>query len=541
MDGTGNILSYSDMISRTKAISEALQDAGIGPGSRVLVFQQAASDWVCSMLAIMRIGGIYVPLDIRNPMPRLAAVAQDCEPRAVLVDASTLDDAPKLDVAYANIIDVSALRRRTLTHVANCARKDSPAAILYTSGSTGIPKGIMVSHKGLRNEIEGYTKTWKLGAERVLQQSALTFNHSSDQIYTGLVNGGMVYIVSNSQRGDPLEITKILQENSITYTKATPSEYLMWMEFGAESLRQASNWRFAFGGGEPLTTTVTNGFANLGLPELQFFNSYGPTEISISSHKMEIAYLEKETLSNMGRIPCGYSLPNYHTYIVDEQLRHLPAGMPGEACIGGAGVSLGYLNNPQLTDQQFVPNPYATPEYITNGWTRMYRTSDIAHLTEDGALVFHSRIEGDTQVKIRGLRIELSDIESNIIAAAGGALKEAVVILHEGDPEFLVAHVVFASHHKVTDKESFLDHLLSHLPIPQYMIPVLAIPPEKLPLTSHSKVDRRTIKDMPLPKRAGNSHEDTEAEMTETMLQLKRVWRDVLGTYSEKVDHKAFF
>ena len=533
MDGTGKVLTYSDMVSRIEAIGETLQNAGVGAGSRVLVFQQPAADWTCSMLAIMRIGAIYVPLDLRNPMVRMAAVAQDCEPSAILVDATTLDDASQLEAADASIINASGLAHGASTHIANRAQPDSPAAILYTSGSTGAPKGIVVTHAGLRNEIEGYTKTWGLGAERVLQQSAFTFNHSSDQMYTGLVNGGMVYIVPAEKRGDPLEITKIVQQQSITYTKATPSEYSLWMQYGGATLRQASSWRFAFGGGEALTSIVTQEFADLDLHQLHFFNSYGPTEISISSHKMEIPYREKEAVEDMGRIPCGYSLPNYYTYVVDEQLRPVPVGMPGEVCLGGAGVSLGYLNNQELTSQHFVPNPFATPEDVARGWTRMYRTGDIGHLREDGAMVFHSRMAGDAQVKIRGLRIELSDIESNIVSTAGGALREAVVTLREGDPAFLVAHVVFAPQHDIQDKKAFLEHLLSHLPIPQYMVPVMAIPLDKFPLSNHSKVDRKAVQNMALPERVESAREDIE--LTQTTVQLKRVWRDVLGKNTEKL------
>ncbi|KAJ5692060.1 hybrid PKS-NRPS biosynthetic cluster [Penicillium macrosclerotiorum] len=522
-DDSGKDMSYTDMINRVEAIGEILGNCGIQPGARVLVFQQATADWICSMLAIMRIGCVYVPLDLRNPLPRLATVAVDCDASAILTDSSTTQDVPQLNVPNARIIDVSRLGPRPSAPVSNSARSDSVAAILYTSGSTGTPKGIVVMHSGLRNEIEGYTKTWGLGAECVLQQSSFTFNHSSDQIYTGLVNGGTVYIVPWSKRGDPLEITKLVRQQGITYTKATPSEYSLWMQFGAENLRQASSWKFAFGGGEPLAAAVTSQFNKLDLPRLRFFNSYGPTEISISSHKMEINYREQP---GEGRIPCGYSLPNYVTYVLDEQLKPVPAGIPGEIYIGGAGVSLGYLNNKKLTDMHFIHNPFATPDHVSAGWTRMYRTGDIGHLQEDGAMVFHSRIAGDAQVKIRGLRIELSDIESNIIRESAGALGDAVVTLRGSDPEFLVVHVVFSPHHEVTDEEGFLQSLLSHLPLPQYMIPVLAIPLEKFPLTNHSKVDRKSIQSLPLPERKMTTED--EEELTQTMEQLKRVWLDVL-------------
>ena len=534
MDGHNNTFTYSDMINKIEAISEALQKAGVVAGSRVLVYEQPAVYWPCSMLAIMRLGAVYVPLDLRNPVTRLAAVAKDCEPTAILVDATTVDEAPQLEAPNARIIDVTKLPAKASSHITNIAEKDKPAAILYTSGSTGTPKGIVVTHAGLRNEIEGYTKMWGLKAERVLQQSSYTFNHSSDQMYTGLVNGGMVYTVPAEQRGDPVSITKIVQEQKISYTKATPSEYSLWMQFGGDTLKQATSWRFAFGGGESLTSLVTNEFADLGLSELRFFNSYGPTEISISSHKMEIPYREKETVEAMARIPCGYSLPNYHTYIVDEQLQSVPVGMPGEICLGGAGVSQGYLHNEELTNQCFIHNPFATPEDVAQGWTRMYRTGDIAHLQEDGAMVFHSRIAGNAQVKIRGLRIELNDIESNIVLAAGGALREAVVTLREGDSPFLVAHVVFNPLNQVKDKDSYLANLLTQLPIPQYMIPVVAIPLDKFPLSNHSKVDRRAVEAMPLPERVGTVQEE-DTEMTETMLQLKQVWQDVLGKNTKKL------
>lgn len=549
VESTEHVLSYAAMLDRIGVISEALQyHAGVGIGTRVLVFQKAGCDWICSMLAVMIVGGVYVPLDSRNPLSRLAAVAQDCAPGAVLVDSSTSLRAIDLQLpSSAVVIDVSALGRKASVSIQNVAEADALAAILYTSGSTGAPKGIMVTHDGLRNEIEGYTKTWSLGAERTLQQSAFTFNHSLDQIFTGLVNGGTVIIVPDNKRGDPIEVTRMVQNHSVTYTKATPSEYLMWLESNDENLRRASAWRFAFGGGEPLTSVLTQKFASLDLPELRLFNSYGPTEISISSHKMEIAYREPQPDADvaMARIPCGYSLPNYHTYVLDEQLQPLPAGMMGEVYIGGAGVSRGYLNNDSLTAEHFINNPFATPEDVARGWSRMYRTSDIGHLTHNGgALVFHRRIEGDSQVKIRGLRIELSDIEANIIAAADGALREAVVTLREGQADFLVGHVVFTSTYIIkgdAQRAAFLTQLLERLPVPQYMRPVLLVAVDRLPLSGHSKVDRKAALKLPLPAQShfawGAVNDDgttvDDSELTETMVQLRQCWRSVLGEERE--------
>lgn len=412
------------------------------------------------------------------------------------------------------------------------ARPDAPAAILYTSGSTGTPKGIVISHSGLRNYFEGYTKTWKLGAERVLQQSAFTFDFATDQIFTGLVNGGMVYFVKWDARGSPLEVTELIQQQGITYTRATPSEYLLWLQYGAENLNRASEWRFAFAGGESVTNTLIQELANLGHKQMRFFNSYGPAETSVSSCKMEVDYRSLSLKADSTtRIPCGYSLPNYHTYIMDENLQPQPVGMPGEVCIGGAGVSLCYLDNKDLTDRHFIPNPFAKAEDMVQGWTRMYRTGDIGHLDADGALIFRGRKEGDTQVKIRGIRVDLADIETNIVATAKGILQEAVVTLREeGEAQFLVAHVVFTSQFTVSDQETFLERLLSQLPLPQYMVPVVAIPVQGLPLTSHSKVDRKAVKNMSLRRKDSHiNRQDNSTNMTETMQQLKNLWREVVG------------
>ncbi|KAK4500047.1 hypothetical protein PRZ48_008233 [Zasmidium cellare] len=539
VDGIGPDLTYSEMTSRIESIAEALHNAGAAPGMPVLVFQTASSQWICSMLAIMRIGAIYVPLDLRYPLERLAEIANDCQPVAILVDAANEKNVPQLGQPNAQVVNIARVGAvPPSASVANFSQADAPAAILYTSGSTGKSKGIVVTHDGLRNEIEGYTKQWNLGAETTLQQSAYTFNHSSDQIYTGLVNGGTVVTVPWDKRGDPIEVTKILRDNGITYTKATPSEYSLWIQYGSDNLSTAKDWTRAFGGGETLTATHLSEIASLDLPQLRFFNSYGPTEISISCTKMEIDYRKTRSVEE-GTIPCGFPLPNYNKYIVDNNLNPVPIGVPGELCISGPGVSLGYLNNEELTSKSFVDNHFATDADKARGWTRLYRTGDLFHLQEDGAAVFHSRIEGDSQVKIRGLRIELADIEQNLIATAQGALKEAVVLLRPGDPDYLAAFVVFSPRHATDlDKDAFLAQLLRRLPLPQYMIPAVAFPLDKFPLNNHSKVDRKLLKTMPLPERA-LTKPSVNQEWTPALERLRTVWQDVLGNKDLGLDIDA--
>ncbi|KAI1669902.1 Acyl transferase domain containing protein [Pyrenophora tritici-repentis] len=515
-DGYDKKYSYSDMIKRIEAIAEALVNAGVRNGNRVLVFQQATSEWICSLLAIMRIGGVYVPLDLRNPMERLVAQASHCAPAAVLADDDNVKNAPQLAVPV--ILNVSNIPAYPTNPVPNVAESNQPAAILYTSGSTGTPKGIVIQHSGICNQMEGYTKTYQLGAERVLQQSAFTFDFSLDQIFTGLVNGGMLFVVPSDKRGDPLSITEIMWRQSITYTKVTPSEYSMWMQYGHDNLVKASEWRFAFAGGEPLTKAILRQFSSLDLPYLRLSNSYGPAETSIASHKGFIDYRQESLPSQLSEertIACGFSLPSYATYILDENQNPLPVGMPGEVVIGGA---------------VFMPNPYANSFLTANGWTKMHRTGDIGHLQDDGSLVFRNRMAGDTQIKLRGLRINLQDIEQNMVSTARGALKDTIVSLRSGDPEYLVAHVVFSPDTGVEDQALFLEQLLSRLPIPPYMMPVMAVPLERLPVTKHAKVDRKAIANLELPQRTPQADDngDETSEISQTMIQLASIWEDLL-------------
>jgi hybrid polyketide synthase/nonribosomal peptide synthetase ACE1 len=206
----------------------------------------------------------------------------------------------------------------------------------------------------------------------------------------------------------------------------------------------------------------------------------------------------------------------------------LPIGIAGEIVIGGAGVAAGYFNNAALTSTQFVPNPFASAAYMANGWSNMYRTGDYGHFREDGSLVFRHRISSDLQVKIRGLRIELGDIESNIVRAGNGATLEAIVTVHGEDSDFLVAHVVFDTKRDIADKDAFLQNVLQHLPVPRYMVPAMAISIEHLPLNNHSKVDRKAVKALPLPEHIAAP--TLSGELTDTETHLFRLWQDVLST-----------
>ncbi|THC88618.1 hypothetical protein EYZ11_011935 [Aspergillus tanneri] len=525
-DGNGTSITYGALMNRSQAIAATLQKAGVDPGSKVIVFQQPKADWIVSLLAIWRIGCIYVPMDVANPLTRLAAIVETCQPSVILTDATTNPNANSLCAGNALTLNVSDVPADASAIVPDLSQLVQAAVIIYTSGSTGTPKGITVKHEGLRNYIEGSIRMYGMETpQTTLQQSTLSFDISLEQIFTGLATGGSVFMCPLNQRGDPLEITKVMRDEHITYSQATPSEYLMWLQYGMSTLRQCSDWKYAIAGGERLTNTVVKQFAALNLSDVRLINSYGPAEISCGSSFHEIDYRQGE----QGDIPIGSQYPNYSAYVVDRDLKPLPIGIAGEIVIGGAGVAAGYANNAALTSTQFIPNPFASAAYVANGWSKMYRTGDYGHFREDGTLVFRHRISSDLQVKIRGLRIELGDIESNIVLAGDGAILEAIVTVHGEDSDFLVAHVVFDTKRDIADKDAFLQNVLQDLPVPRYMVPAMAIPIEHLPLNNHSKVDRKAVKALPLPEHIATP--TLSSELTDTETQLFRLWQDVLPTH----------
>ena len=523
-DSMGNSLTYSQAAARANAIAAALVGANVVGGYKVAVFQEPTADWICSLLAIFRVGAVYVPLDLRTSLPRLAKIVSQCTPNLILAHNSTIADVPALGAVKTKTIDVSAVPRFNDDPLPNRALPSSPAVILFTSGSTGVPKGIVINHSSLKNQMESYSREWNVAAAAtmVLQQSAFSFDFSIDQIFSALANGGGLFVVSATQRGDPMEITKLMVDEGVTYTSATPSEYLMWTQYGSPNLKSCSRWQYAFAGGEPLPEILVQDIKGLDLAGLHFFNNYGPAEITVASTKMEVPY---NTMVPGELAPAGFMLPNYSVYILDKGLNPLPVGFPGEIVIGGAGVSSGYVNNEALTKAKFIPDIFESSEFKINGWRTMYRTGDRGRLRADGALICEGRIDGDTQVKLRGFRIELGDVESCILQAADGALTDAVVSLRDHDDvQFLVAHVIFAQRFPAEARDSFLRRLPSLLALPQYMCPAKIIALDRLPLTSHLKADRQTIKALPLSAESNA----TDIGLTKAKSPLQYIWQKII-------------
>ncbi|EFR01005.1 lovastatin nonaketide synthase [Nannizzia gypsea CBS 118893] len=516
--------SYREMAGRASDIAGALQATGVKSGSHVAFLQEPTVDWICSMLAVFNLGAVYVPLDCREPAGRLKAILEDCKPDALIFHPPTSNQARAVLPKATAAIDISNIKSHKKT-VASLAHPESPAIILYTSGSTGTPKGVVLSHSNLRNQIEALTYTLKPKEEAVLQQTAITFDLSIIQALLALCNGGSVYVVPQSVRGDAIKISKIMANHRITFSLATPLEYSSWLQFGHKYLEKCTKWKYAGSAGDVLPPKLVREFNGLQGVNAQLINLYGPAETAVATMTGPL------TEDSVPNVPVGKTIPNCSIYIVDEDLKPVPVGISGEICIGGSSVGLGYLNNAELTKARFVPNPFASQEYRANGWVTMHRTGDRGRFDADGSLRFEQRI-GNTLIKLRGFRIEVEEIENVILKEAGGDLEEVVVSVRgDGENRFLMAHVVFSPTTAVAQHEAsqraWMKQLQASLPLPVHARPAVILPLDSIPINLHSKVDRIAVASLELPELL-NFDGPASSELTDSQKKLKSIWDQAL-------------
>ncbi|RAL11483.1 lovastatin nonaketide synthase [Aspergillus homomorphus CBS 101889] len=522
-DGNGVALTYKEMGARIDCITNMLLSSGIQQGTVVGVFQEPSADWICSMLAILRAGCVYLPLDLRNSIPRLASIVKAAQPLIMLTDHTTTDKVALIGAGYATEVLLSSTDTSKWAGVSrNCAERDAPAVMLFTSGTTGEPKGIIMKNQNLIANAEANSHIYGATPDLVvLQQSAFSFDFSLDQTLAALTNGGCLYVVPARYRGDPMEISKIMLDEKVTYTSSTPSEYDMWLRYAADTLSRCDSWRHAFSGGEAMSRGVALGFRNLGLSQLRAFTGYGPAETTCFSTKFELNY---QSLPEP--LPAGFMLPGYTCVIVDEDLRPVPAGVAGEIVIGGPCVVSGYLGNPESTMQKFIPDTF----FGTS--TTMYRSGDRGRLMSDGTLYCDGRLEGDSQVKLRGFRVELVEVEKAIVKHASGAISQAVVTLRgSGEEGFLAAHVVFVPDFPRESRERTIQAIRYSLPLPPYMRPSAIVPLDDIPRTAHLKVDRRALQALPVEQGTTEKAADgknASDQLTESELKLSELWRQVM-------------
>ncbi|KAJ4388088.1 hypothetical protein N0V93_008693 [Gnomoniopsis smithogilvyi] len=518
--------TYEEILAKANAIAHALKAAQVARNSAVAVLQEASADWISSMLGIMQIGAAYLPLDLGQPRARLAEIISDCDPHVVLTDEENRTNISLLKRSGMKIIDVSSIDRQDEI-VPILAEKDTLAAILYTSGSSGSPKGILLHHGALQNWAEPIGQLYEIGVETVLQQTSWSFDISLAQVLTALCFGGRLVLAPRQYRGDARAITNLMASQKITLVFSTPSEYKSWFNYGGGALNRATTWKVAFSGGEAMSESVVEFFRSLGRNNIRLYSLYGPGECATNATAMQVP------LNNScSPIAVGCPIPNYSVYVVDSKLRPVAVGVQGEIYIGGLGVGRGYIRDSKMTAQRFVQDVISSTKHLENGWKTLHRTGDLGRWGQDGRLLIEGRLSSDTQVKLRGYRIDMREVEHALIEAADGALLEAVVSKRDSTSlggQFLIAHIVFIKEDGAVQRRIAELRTRLGLRLPAYMLPTFIISLDKIPMNNNGKLDRRGIAALPIPESMSEENDAyRDAGLTQTESQLKCIWQQVL-------------
>jgi amino acid adenylation domain-containing protein len=506
-------LSYQELNRRANRLAHHLREHGVGPESLVGVFLERSNHLITALLAVLKAGGAYVPLDPAYPRERLQLMLEDAGISLLLTERNLHDRLPPHDAVVISIDDESiqaALNSASSHNPKNIACAESLIYLLYTSGSTGLPKGVLVTHRGIVNCMAWMQRIYSLNAgDRFLFKTSLNFDASVWEVFWPLSAGAAVVVARPGGSQDGPYLTERMRTEAVTCVYFVPSMLALWLE--TPGLEQLQMLRYVICGGEALSgQLLTTYFERLG-DGVELHHSYGPTETSIASAESVCSPWYR----SWRQMPMGRALANTKLYVVDAALKLVPFGIAGELCIGGDGVARGYLNRPELTASAFVPDPFSS-----EAGARLYRTGDLVRYLHDGQLEFLGRV--DDQVKLRGVRIEPREIEATL--RCHPSVREAVAVVRElavGDRR-LVVYVVAESE---IDQAALREYLRGKLP--ESLLPSSFVLLEKLPLLPSGKVNKNALP-MPEMTRAAvaEAYVAPRNAIEETMAGI---WSELLG------------
>lgn len=515
----GDSLTYSDLNEKSNQVAHCLVSKGVLPGNNVGLLFERSIDMVVGIFGVLKAGAAYLPLDPNLPEQRIGYMLDHSRSTFLLTTNAYLEQF----TAYLPVLSIDSLeiRNQETTNLDIDLEADDIAYCIFTSGSSGKPKGVMMNHRSVTNLVKGLEQRvyheYENKKIRVALLASFSFDASIQQIFGCLLQGHALYIVDEDSRKDGSKLRSFYNTNAIDLSDGTPTHLRLFvnaLDEGA-SLDCLSSWILA---GEILSKELVEKFYDLVGDKVQLYNFYGPTETCVDSTSYKV---DLNTLKDYDSIPIGKPLPNERVYITDSYGGLLPLGVIGELCIAGDGLAQRYVGNASLTSEKFDSDWIPWEE-------RVYRTGDLVRWLPDGNLTYHGRI--DNQVKIRGHRIELSEIMHQLNAKP--EINNSIVIIRENEGEkYLIAYYEASVEQNVTDMRLHLEGLL-----PSYMIPSHYVHMEKLPLTINGKVDRSLLLDFELKQ-----EDNYIAPSTETEHKLVDVWSQVLKVDKEVIGVRTDF
>jgi amino acid adenylation domain-containing protein len=494
----GQVLTYAELYARACRLANLLRRHGVGPETRVGICMDPALEMVLSVLGVLLAGGAYLPLDPELPAERRAYVLGDAAPALLLTQAALAERLEDWGVPLLRVdAEAERIARESDRAPETGVDPDNLAYVIYTSGSTGRPKGVLCEHRGVGNTFLELGRVYGAApGERNLAYAPLFFDASVADIFVALCSGAELVLAPREAMMPGEDLLRTLREERITHLKIMPSA------LAVTPVEELPELGVIVTGGEVLPAELVKRWG----AGRRFFNGYGATEASI--RMTSSAYT-----ADAGDPPIGRAVANTQLYVLDAQLEPVPVGVPGELYIGGVGVVRGYLGRPELTAERFVPDPHRGA-----AGARLYRTGDVGRRRADGEIEFLGRT--DHQVKVRGYRVELGEIEA--VLRTHGQVKEAVVVLREDVPgqQWLAAYVTAEA-----GAEPAAAELRSHVAeqVPEYMVPGAFVVMERLPVTANGKIDRRAL---PVPERDTDAYVAPRTAMEEL---LAGIWAEVLG------------
>jgi amino acid adenylation domain-containing protein/thioester reductase-like protein/non-ribosomal peptide synthase protein (TIGR01720 family) len=508
-------LTYRELNDRANRLAHRLRKTGVTPETAVAILMERSVDTVVATLAVLKAGGAYLPLHPAYPLERMRLIMADAGASVLLLDQTTADRALALPHTQVILVDDDpSLATESDSDPDIEIHPDQLAYVIYTSGSTGTPKGVGVTHRNVLSL--AFDRGWREGSlERLLLHSSHAFDASTFEMWVPLLRGKQV-IVAPPRELDIAVLKRLCQEENVTCMFLTSSFFSVLAQEAPDCF---SGVREVWTGGDVVSAAAVQRVRDH-CPGTLVSNAYGPTETTTFATHYAVCGPGKKT----GNVPIGSAMDNHQVYILDSGFKPAAVGIPGELFIAGAGVARGYLQRPDLAAERFLPNPFG------DSGERMYRTGDRARWRQDGQVEFLGR--SDQQVKLRGYRIELDEIEAALVGCVG--VGQAAVIVREdrAGEKRLAAYVVPASGCSINKAE--LRESLARA-LPDYMVPAFITVLPSLPLNSNGKLDRSAL---PAPENTGTG--TRRAPSTPAEKVLCSLATQVLGIPSAGLDDNFF-